>query len=149
MGIFDRFRRKNQDSSVLPAEVNEYYQSEQRERRGVALLLGTITLVVTLLVATGLFFGGRYAFRKITDNDKSASQTTTNSGKQGAGKQDGTSSPGDPAKDNSAGSAATPSPSTSTPSSNPAPTSGSTATPRAGDDQPPASSLPRTGDEGM
>lgn len=135
MGIFDRFRRQRQDDSVLPAEVNQYYQSEQRERRGVALALGVITLIITLLVSTGLFFGGRYAYRKITNKDKPAVvQTNPGSSKQGASQQ------GDPSSGpsgNSPDSAEAPSPPQAT-----------TPTPSTGD-EPPASSLPRTGDESL
>lgn len=64
------FKRKQSDQSTIPAEVEEYYQSERRERVGVAWLLAFATLVTTLLVAVGLFFGGRALYRQFTKDDK-------------------------------------------------------------------------------
>ena len=63
------FKRKQSNQSV-PAEVEEYYQSERRERVGVAWLLAFATLVTTLLLAVGLFFGGRWVYRKLAGDDK-------------------------------------------------------------------------------
>lgn len=62
------FRRK-QDVSAVPAEIQDYYQSERRERTGVAWLLALGTLIVTIGLATLLFFGGRWAYRAIVNND--------------------------------------------------------------------------------
>ncbi len=61
MAFTDRFKRKQK--VVLPEEVNQYYQSQRRERAGVAVILGIVALLVTLLVASALFFGGRWAYR--------------------------------------------------------------------------------------
>jgi len=46
----------------VPKEVKEFYQAERRERVGVAWLLALATLITTVLVAFGLFFGGFGAF---------------------------------------------------------------------------------------
>lgn len=145
MGIFDRFRRRNQDSSVLPAEVDQYYQSEQRDRRGVAILLAIVTLIVTLLIATGLFFAGRFVYRKITDNDKpTTAQIESNKDKEQAAKeQQEANKSSNSAADNPSTAPAT------TPQSSPATPDQSSATVPSTGDQPPAGSLPRTGDEGM
>ncbi len=62
-------RGTNTDQSNLPAEVQEYYQSERRERVGIAWLLAGGTLILTLLLASGLFFGGRWAYNKIANKD--------------------------------------------------------------------------------
>lgn len=62
------FRRKQQNS-VLPDEVNQYYQSQRREKTGVVFVLGILALVATLLVGLGVFFGGRYLYQKIRGND--------------------------------------------------------------------------------
>jgi uncharacterized protein HemX len=67
------FSRKKTDQEV-PQEIQEYYQAERRVRAGMAWLLAGVTLVVTLLLATGLFFGGRWAYRAIFNNDEE--QTT-------------------------------------------------------------------------
>lgn len=140
MAIFDRFKRKQK--VVLPEEVNEYYQSQRRERVSVAIILGVVALVVTLLIAAGLFFGGRYIYRKIsgTEVEKPATvQVEENKapedGKQAADNQDGgrVDAPTNPA----------PAPSTPTPA--PAPAPSTAQTPALGD----TTSLPRTGDEGM
>lgn len=63
------FSRKQDEQSDLPQEVQDYYQAEKRERVGVAGLLALGTLVVTILLAIGLFFGGRWAYRTVFDND--------------------------------------------------------------------------------
>lgn len=69
MGLFDRFKRK--PKVVLPEEVSSYYQSERRERVGVAVIIGIAALIATLLIAAGLFYGGRYAYRQIKGSDTS------------------------------------------------------------------------------
>lgn len=67
MALFDRFRRKNK--SVLPDEVNQYYQSQKRERVGVAIVLGIVALLATLVVAALLFLGGRWAYQQFSGDD--------------------------------------------------------------------------------
>ena len=58
----------------VPEEVQEYYQSERRERVGIAWLLALATLITTIVLAIGLYFGGRWAWREIFGNEE---QTTT------------------------------------------------------------------------
>lgn len=65
------FKRSKSEESSLPPEVNEYYQAEHRERIGVAWLLGLVTLLLTIGVVFALFFGGRWAYRKITHKNTS------------------------------------------------------------------------------
>ncbi len=75
------FRRRNEVEETelqVPSEVQEYYQAERRERAGVAWLLGLGTLAVTILLAVGLFFGGRWIYRKVTNNDRPTTANTTN-----------------------------------------------------------------------
>jgi cytoskeletal protein RodZ len=74
MSILDRFRRQKED--MLPEEVEKYYQSQRRARVGTAWLLGFLTLVITLVVALGLYYGVRYAYRQITDSNDTAEITT-------------------------------------------------------------------------
>lgn len=52
----------------VPTEIKEYYQSEHRERVGVAWLLAVVTLIVTVGIILGLFFGGRYVYRKLAQH---------------------------------------------------------------------------------
>ncbi|GAC1387937.1 MAG: hypothetical protein NVS1B7_1990 [Candidatus Saccharimonadales bacterium] len=59
---FPLFRRKT-DQVALPKEVQNYYQAEKRERIGVASLLAIGTLIITVVLAFGIFFGGRWAWR--------------------------------------------------------------------------------------
>src|SRR6266545_4403999 len=63
------FRRRNNQTNV-PAEIQEYYQTERRERAGVAWLLALGTLLVTVVLAVGLFFGSRWVYRKVAKNEK-------------------------------------------------------------------------------
>lgn len=63
------FRRKQTEDSV-PQEVQEYYQSEKRERVGIAWMLALATLVVTVLLALGILYGGRWAYRAIFDDNE-------------------------------------------------------------------------------
>lgn len=84
--------RRNKANDNVPAEVQEYYQSERRERVGVAWLLAVGTLLGTLAIVIGLFFGGRWAWRQITGNDSTQRPATTqnqdqnqNQGRDGQG----------------------------------------------------------------
>jgi len=102
------FNRKKTESTDLPQEVQDYYQSEKRQRAGVAGLLAVGTLIVTVLLALGLFFGGRWAYRTVFDkNDNDTTQTETN----------GTDNA--PAEEPAPGSSQAPTPSTETPASQP------------------------------
>lgn len=73
MALFNRNKKKD----VLPQEVREYYQAERRDRTGMAWLLAIATLLVTFLIAAALFFGGRWAYRAIFDNDNTSDKTST------------------------------------------------------------------------
>lgn len=73
MALFNRKKKKD----VLPQEVREYYQAERRDRTGMAWLLAIATLLVTFLIAAALFFGGRWVYRAVFDNDDKAGKTTT------------------------------------------------------------------------
>lgn len=69
--------KRQQPDTAVPAELAEYYQGERRARRGVAWLLALATLVVTLVLATALFFGGRWVWRTIADRNDKKPLTTT------------------------------------------------------------------------
>lgn len=88
MGILDRFRRNRQES-VLPEEVQEYYQSENRQRRGVAVLLAVAALIFTIAIAAGLFFGGRFLYNQIWGDDQQAETTQDEDHGFGATEQEG------------------------------------------------------------
>ena len=59
------FKRKNNENKGVPAEIKQYYASEHRERVGLAWLIAFLSLILTVAIIAGLFFGGRWAYRKI------------------------------------------------------------------------------------
>lgn len=61
----------------MPPELSDYYAAEKRDRRWGVWLLGLATLVVTVILAVLLFFGGRWVIRKFTSNDDVAQVTQT------------------------------------------------------------------------
>ena len=138
MALLDRFKRTKK--VVLPEEVNQYYQSQRRERVGVAIILGIVALLVTLLIASGLFYGGRFLYRQVADtNDK---QTTTQEQK------DQEQKPGESPKSGNNGQSnpnPTPPAPTPQPTPSPTPTPAPATTPALGDEP----ALPHTGDPGM
>lgn len=145
MGIFDRFRR-NRQQSVLPDEVQQYYQADQGRKRGVAVGLALAAVLVTLAVAAALFFGGRFIYNAITDDeDQKQTESSQNDGDRqnefgtsenqennGAANENEEQTPAGEDEDTAEEPAPQPAP-------QPAPT-----TPNLGDDD-----LPHTGDPGM
>lgn len=143
MALFNR-SKKNQ-KSVLPDEVSQYYQSQRRERTGVALMLGIVALVVTLLIGSALFFGGRFVYRQFAnDNKPAATQPVIDDTKS----EENKGQVSEEQADNDASQDALPgAPETSTPGSGGADeeeVSQPTTTPSTGD-----ATLPHTGDAGM
>lgn len=136
MGLFDRFRNIRRQS-VMPQEVEEYYQSEQRQRRGVALALAAVALIAAMLVIAGLFFGGRFVYNNLTKDDNKPA--TVQQEDKNRDKRNGDEQVQAPGTNN-----------TDLPATNTQPSQSSTAnpqpqtTPNLGDEP-----LPRTGDEGM
>lgn len=91
------FNRNNLTDSGLPPEVDQYYKDERRGQRSVAFFLAGISLVVSLAVISGIYFGGRVAYRRFfksspkstevaqtpkTSDKKSTSEPTKNNTKQ-------------------------------------------------------------------
>lgn len=65
------FNRKSKSLDLgLPPEVQAYSEAERRERMGMAWLVGIVSLIVSLLILTALYFGGVWLYRKATGNDK-------------------------------------------------------------------------------
>ncbi|MBI1857089.1 hypothetical protein HY003_02720 [Candidatus Saccharibacteria bacterium] len=124
-------RRKDKTTNA-PVEVQDFYRAEKRERVGVAWLLALATFVVTIVLALGLFFGGRFIYRKIRGNDRNpqpSSGITQNpqSNQGGNGLQDNNKTPA--SSPSNQPSTVTPTPSTAT--SDTAPNS-STSLPNTG-----------------
>ncbi len=68
------FKRKDKNLDAVPAEVQEYYQAEKRERVGLAWILAFVTLAATVAVVLGLFFGGRALYRHYHDKNAASTQ---------------------------------------------------------------------------
>ena len=153
MAFFDRFNKKR-TASVLPSEVDEYYRSEKRGRRGAAFLLGLMTLILTVLIVLALFFVGRFFYHKIKgDSNKADTSSITsesdkkkNADKKSSDDKNGSSTSENGSSSSTATGSNTGNSSSSTPISQPAPTQA--VAPNTGDSVP-TTSLPRTGDEGM
>lgn len=112
--------RKQPSVDSVPQEVRDYYQTERRERAGVAWLLGLGTLLVTLILASGIYFGGRWAYRQFA-HKKDTNVATTQSGNNDTKKTDTSKSSDDTSKKTdgttNGGQTGTSSASTTTPSS--------------------------------
>lgn len=95
--------RRNKDQTDVPAEIQEYYQTERRERTGVAWLLALGTLLVTVGLATLLFFGGRWLYRTVANRGDggrdNVSQVEQEQGSEGRNRGDGSKDEGS-ARDN-------------------------------------------------
>lgn len=71
------FKRQSKSLDLgLPPEVQAYSQAERRERMGMAWLVGIVSLIVSLLILTALYFGGVWLYRKATGNDKTNTDTS-------------------------------------------------------------------------
>lgn len=144
MGVFDRFRR-NRQQGVLPDEVQEYYNSGRRQRRGVAVLFAFGALILTVVIAAALYFGGRAIYNAVrNDGTKNTSQQDDNK----AANQDwpeGNSQQQSGSNSSNSGQNQQQSQSQSPPTPAPAPRPSSGSTPATGD----APALPHTGDPGM
>lgn len=88
MGLFNR---RNQDDPNVPQEVQSYYQAEKRERTGIAWMLALGTLVATVILAIGLYFGGRWLYRTVfgSNDSKTTQQTGTDSSEREAEEEGG------------------------------------------------------------
>jgi cytoskeletal protein RodZ len=133
VAIFNR--QSNKSKPQVPKAVEDYYQAEQRDRRGLAWLLAFVTLVVTVLVFSGLFFGGRAVYRSITKDNKQPKTASTTKQKPANSSSNSSSSP----------SQSQPSPNSSTsPTPNPNPTPQTQPTPSTVPNTGPGN-LPNTG----
>lgn len=139
---------QEQPKSNLPKEVQDYYESGSRERRGMAWLLGLGTLLVTLLLAAGIFFGGRWIYNKIANNndqpqdtaqigeDQKKEESNQNNQNSGSNSSDSNSNQNQPQP--------TPAP-TPTPTPAPTPTPQPTPTPVPAPQTQDSKSVPNTG----
>lgn len=127
----------------VPTEVQEYYESTRKERTGAAWLLTLATLLITVILAVALFFGGRWIYQQFTSNDEQAQPAT----EQQPGEQSEQSPADDTTQDNNGADApgsepTAPQATTPTPTPSPQPTQ---QTPTTGPSTP---EIPRTGPTG-
>lgn len=75
------FRRRNIEKTQLPGkmpkEVEEYYKERQRSQKIIPFLLMLATVVVTLVLSLGIFYGGKWAYRQIKGTKNTAITETT------------------------------------------------------------------------
>lgn len=149
MGLFDRFKKK--EDTVLPSEVDDYYKSELKTRRGSSVLMAVLALVLTLVIAAGLFFGVRAIYRTFNKDDsaKPTSPETVNQQNQGTAEEVKPEDQTNPNSSSDANSSTTPGSSDS--ANQPSSGSGSGTAPSTGDIPATGDSqaLPATGDEGQ
>jgi cytoskeletal protein RodZ len=117
------FNRRKQNTDVLPEEVREYYQSERRERTGVAWLLAVGTLIATFIIAAALFFSGRWVYRTVFNNDDNKNKTTTSQDNAQRVDENGNVTGGNQQATNNSGSAGQSTGTSSTSTSTPNPSS--------------------------
>ena len=70
MALFDK---KTTETNI--PELQEYYANQKRESTGLAWLLALGSLLITAAVIIGLFIGGRWAYRKISNKNKTTVAT--------------------------------------------------------------------------
>lgn len=137
-------RNKKPTDTKTPPEVKQYYTSEHRERVGLAWLIAFLSLIITMVVVIGLFFGGRWAYRKIANNKPVTPAKPQTVAKQPAKPNQTVSEPAKPGNDSTSQKPASSSsytPTTSTPA--PAQSQSTATTPVTS--QPQAQKITNTG----
>lgn len=122
-------KRTKKVTTGVPEEVQEYYQSEKREKVGVAWLLALGTLIATLVIALGLFYGGRWVWRELFGSKAARPTTTQQTQKQGSTTTPSNNSSETPSSNT--GQTAPSSASAPTPTTTPTTTSATTQQPAA------------------
>ena len=144
-------------ASNIPQEVEEYYQSAHKQSRGVAGLLTLATLILTLVIAVVLFFGGRWIVNKIANRNKTPDSSSLQINSPDSNKENNdnasqslpnsdTSEEEQPTNNNAGNNQAIEAPRQTDNTSSNAPKN----TPTTGPDSPevPATQIPRTGPDG-
>ena len=98
------FRRKEVTEEV--PELEKYY-AQKRTSSAMSWLFAVATMFLTILIVLGLFFGGRWAYRQIVDNDKKDTPTVQTPSQAGQNPQQVTTLPGDGSEGSTSGSAQT------------------------------------------
>ena len=69
------FKRQRVDTDI--PELQEYYAAKRANNSASAWALALLSLIVTVAVIMGAFFGGRWAWRKLKSSDKAKQVATT------------------------------------------------------------------------
>lgn len=70
------FRRKSEVEEEVP-ELEQYY-AQRRTSSAWSWLMALVTMILTILIIIGLFFGGRWVYRELISNDQQPSTPTVN-----------------------------------------------------------------------
>lgn len=70
------FRSKKQQVQTQIPELQDYYATQKKESTAMAWLLAIGSLLVTVAIFIGLFLGGRWLYRSVTNNDDKSTNTT-------------------------------------------------------------------------
>jgi len=71
------FKKNDTEIEDIPEEIQGYYDSERKQRASVAWALAFFSLILTLAVATGVYYGGRAVYRRVKDKDNTSVATTS------------------------------------------------------------------------
>lgn len=70
------FRRRGNNQTI--AELESYYASQGSNRRtGTAWVMAILSLIITVAVIVALYFGVRWAYRALTDNNNGTDTVAT------------------------------------------------------------------------
>lgn len=113
------FRRKKQVTTEIP-ELQDYYATQKKDNTAVAWLLAISSLLITVLIFVGLFMGGRWLYRTLTDKDQPNTTTTqTEDASTGSPNTSTETSPENPNNTSTAPNDSTSTPSPTPPTSTP------------------------------
>lgn len=85
------------NQSDMPEEIQEeYYDAKPKERAGVAWLLAFGTLIITIVIAAGVFFAGRWTYRQIAGDPETTETTSSENESEAEQQPDDQTAPTDP-----------------------------------------------------
>lgn len=58
------FKKRNTEEVTAPV-LDEYYQEQRTRRSALSWVLGLLGLLIVILLAIGLYFGGRWGYRRL------------------------------------------------------------------------------------
>ncbi len=71
------WKKTDQDLTEVQPQINDYYKEDRPARTPVAWLLAFASLVLTILIAFGAFFAGRWVYRQIVDSGSDETTVVT------------------------------------------------------------------------